>query len=104
MGAASGQGGDMAGYFLSLSIPFTLMVLGFGGFLLHDSVSTSGPAQLQEVIGGALLLALGLIAAYPQLRFAIRRMQDGRLIPLFAKMAKPDRDPVSRQQCRAQKR
>ena len=68
----------MAGYFLSLSIPFTVMVLGFGGFLLHDAVSRSGSAQLQEVIGGALLLALGLIATYPQLHFAVRRIQDGR--------------------------
>lgn len=68
----------MAGYFLSLSIPLTVIVLGFGGFLLHDSASSSGPAQLQEVIGGALLLALGLIAAYPQLRFAILRLQDWR--------------------------
>ena len=94
----------MAGHFLSLSIPFTVMVLGLGGFLLHDSVSTSGPAQLQEVILGALLLALGLIAAYPQLRFATRRMQDGRLIPLIAKMAKPDWDLVSRRPGCAQKR
>jgi hypothetical protein len=77
-GRVGAAGGDMAGYFLNLSIPFTVIVLGFGGFLLHDSVSSSGPWQLQEVIGGALLLALGLISAYPQLRFAIRWMQDWR--------------------------
>ncbi len=65
----------MAGYFLNLTVPATLVLLGFGGFLLHDSVSLSGPSQLPEVMGGALLLALGLIAAYPQLRMILRWMQ-----------------------------
>jgi len=68
----------MAGYFLNLTIPFTLIVLCFGGFLLHDAVSSPGSSQLPEVIGGALLFASGLIATYPQLRLAVRRMQDWR--------------------------
>jgi hypothetical protein len=70
--------GDMAGYFLNLTIPATLVLLGFRGFLLHDSVSFSGPSQLPEAMVGALLLALGSIVAYPQLRLAIRRMQARR--------------------------
>jgi hypothetical protein len=68
----------MAGYFLNLTIPFTLIVLGLAGFLLHDSVSSPGSSQLPEVILGALLFASGLMAAYSQLRLAVRRMQDWR--------------------------
>jgi hypothetical protein len=67
----------MAGYFLNLTIPVTLIVLGFGGFLLYDSVSFPGPSQLVEVMGGALLLAFGLIAACAQVRPALRWMQAG---------------------------
>lgn len=65
-------------YFLNLTIPATLLLLGFGVFLLQDSLSVSGPSQLPEVIGGALLCALGLIVAYPQLRLALRWTQERR--------------------------
>ena len=65
----------MASYFLSLTIPVTVMLIGFGGYLLDDSISHSGPSQLPEVVGGASLLALGLIALLPQVRLALRWMQ-----------------------------
>jgi hypothetical protein len=64
----------MASYFLNLTIPVTLMLIGFGGYLLDDSISPSGPSQLAEVMGGASLLALGLIALLPQVRLALRWM------------------------------
>jgi hypothetical protein len=64
----------MASYFLNLTIPVTLMLIGFGGYLLDDSISHSGASQLAEVMGGASLLALGLIALLPQVRLALRWM------------------------------
>ena len=65
----------MAGHFLHLTVPVTLMILGFAGFLLYDAVSFSSPSQLAELIAGALLLALGSLAAFLQLRLAIRRIE-----------------------------
>jgi len=69
-----GNANKMASYFLNLTIPVTLMLIGFGGYLLDDSISHSGTAQLPEVMGGASLLALGLIALLPQVRLALRWM------------------------------
>ena len=66
---------QMASYFLNLTVPVTLMLIGFGGDLLDDSISHSGPSELPEVMGGASLLALGLIALLPQARLALRWMQ-----------------------------
>ena len=66
---------QMASYFLNLTVPVTLMLIGFGGYLLDDSISHSGTSQLPEVMGGASLLALGLIALLPQVRLALRWMQ-----------------------------
>ena len=65
----------MASYFLNLTILITLMLIGFGGYLLDDSISHSGPSQLPEVMGGASLLALGLIALLPQVRLALKWVQ-----------------------------
>jgi protein-S-isoprenylcysteine O-methyltransferase Ste14 len=63
----------MAGYyFLTLTITATLLLLGSGGALLYDSVSHNLPSELPEVIGGALLFALGLILLYSQARLAVR--------------------------------
>ncbi len=65
----------MASYFLNLTIPVTLMLIGFGGgYLLDDSMSHSGPSELPKVMGGASLLAVGLIALLPQVRLALRWM------------------------------
>jgi hypothetical protein len=66
---------QMASYFLNLTIPVTLMLIGLGGYFLDDSISHPGPSQLLEVMGGASLLALGLIALLPQVRLALRWMQ-----------------------------
>jgi len=63
---------EMLGYFLNLMIVATLILFGSGGFLVYDSVSHGGLSQFPEVIGGAALLALGLILLYPQVRFAIK--------------------------------
>ena len=62
----------MSGHFLILSLPVTLILFVCGAFLLYDSILT--PSQGAEVIGGASLLALGLIAGYPQVRIALRWM------------------------------
>jgi hypothetical protein len=64
----------MSGHFLILSLPVTLILFLCGAFLLYDSILTSAFSQGPEVIGGALLLALGLIAGYPQVRLALRWM------------------------------
>ena len=68
----------MVGHFLHLTVPVTLMILGLGGFLLYDAVSFSSPSQLAELIAAALLLALGSLAVFLQLRLAIRRIEDWR--------------------------
>jgi ABC-type nickel/cobalt efflux system permease component RcnA len=68
----------MAGYFLNVTIVATLILLGFGGFLVYDSVSHTGLSQFPEVIGGALLLALGLTLLYSQAKFAVRWMHAAR--------------------------
>jgi len=62
----------MSGHFLSLSLPVTLILFGCGALLIYDSILNSTPLQGAEVIGGASLLALGLIAGYPQVRLALR--------------------------------
>ena len=64
--------GLMAGYFLSLMMVATLILFGFGGFFVYDSVSHTGLSQFPEVIGGALLLALGLTLLYSQAKLAVR--------------------------------
>jgi len=68
----------MAGYFLNISISAVLFLLGSGGFLLYDSVAHSGPSQLPEVLGGAKLLALGLILVCLPAKLAIRWMRAER--------------------------
>jgi hypothetical protein len=68
----------MSGHFLTLSLPVTLVLFGCGALLLYDSISNSTPLQGAEVIGGASLLALGLIAGYPQVRLALRWMHAAR--------------------------
>jgi hypothetical protein len=44
--------GQLPVYFLNLTIPGILLLIGFGGYFLYDSMAHSGP-QLSEVIGGA---------------------------------------------------
>jgi len=73
----------MAGYFIKFMIVATLILIGFGGFLLYDAVSQPTNSQGFEVIGGAVLLALGLMTLYPQGQLVIRwlreiRTQSGR--------------------------
>jgi len=65
-------------HFLQITLPVTLIFLGLGGFFLYDSVSNNGHFQAPEVIGGASLVALGLIVAYPQLRMALKWRHAGR--------------------------
>jgi len=68
----------MAGYFVNISISAVLVLLGSGGFLLYDSVAHSGPSQLPEVLGGASLLALGLILFSLPAKLAVRWMRAAR--------------------------
>ena len=59
-------------HFVNLIIGITLILLGFGGFLLFDSIAHTAPFQLPEVIGGAFLLALGLILLFSQAKRTVR--------------------------------
>jgi hypothetical protein len=65
-------------HFLSLSIPLTLVIIGLGGYVLNDAISSYTPSQLIGVITGSALVALGLIALFPQLRAAARWLQEMR--------------------------
>ena len=69
---------QMPGHFLNLTIPVTTLLLGFGIFLILDSVSNTKTSQLPEVIAGALLLALGLLLLPRELRLVYRWMQSTR--------------------------
>ena len=62
----------MVHYFLYLAIVINPMLFGFGGYFLYDSIFHSGPTQLFEVIGGAQLLALGLILMYSEIKSVMR--------------------------------
>jgi len=68
----------MSGHFLSLCLPVTLILFGCGALLIYDSILNSTALQGAEVIGGASLLAFGLIAGYPQARLALRWIHAGR--------------------------
>jgi len=68
----------MSGHFLSLCLPVTLILFGCGALLIYDSILNSTALQGAEVIGGASLLALGLISGYPQVRLALRWMHSVR--------------------------
>jgi len=68
----------MIGYYLNISISAVVILLGSGGFLLYDSVAYSGPSQLPEVLGGASLLALGLILCSLPAKLAVRWMRAER--------------------------
>jgi hypothetical protein len=70
--------GRMAAYFMKFMVVSTLVLIGFGGFLLYDAVSQASNSQGLEVIGGAVLLALGLMTLYPQGQLVIRRLRETR--------------------------
>jgi len=65
----------MAVYFFNITITATFILLGSGGFVLYDSIAHSGPSQFPEVIGGALLLALGFILLSDTAKLAVRWMR-----------------------------
>jgi len=68
----------MASYFVKFMIVSTLILIGFGGFLLYDAVSQPTNSQLFEVTGGAVLLALGLMTLYSQGQLVIRWLREMR--------------------------
>lgn len=68
----------MAPYFIKFMIVATLVLIGFGGFLLYDAVSQPTNSQGFEVVGGAVLLALGLLTLYPQGQLVIRWLKEIR--------------------------
>lgn len=70
--------GRMAAYFTKFMIVSTLVLIGVGGFLLYDAVSQPTNSQVLEVIGGAVLVALGLTTLYPQGQLAIRWLREVR--------------------------
>jgi hypothetical protein len=72
----SGEKSRMAFYFLKLMIAATITMLGLGGFLLYDAVSQPTNSQVLEVIGGAVLVALGLITLYPQGQLAMQWVRE----------------------------
>jgi len=68
----------VAAYFMKFMIVSTLILIGSGGFLLYDAVSQPTISQGFEVIGGAVLLALGLLTLYPQGQLVIRWLKEIR--------------------------
>jgi len=68
----------MAAYFIKVMFVSTLILIWFGGFLLYDAVSQPTNSQVLEVIGGAVLVALGLTTLYPQGQLAIRWLREFR--------------------------
>jgi hypothetical protein len=68
----------MAAYFIKFMIVSTLILIGLGGFLLYDAVSQPTNSAVLEVIGGAVLVALGLTILYPQGQMAIRWLREVR--------------------------
>ncbi len=71
----------MAGHFLKVILPFTLLFLAFsglGGFLVYDSIRDLGPLAVPEVIAGAMLITLSLITVHPQVRLALRWREAAR--------------------------
>ncbi len=68
----------VAAYFIKFMILSTLILLGAGGLLLYDAVAQPTNSQVLEVIGGAVLVALGLITLYPQGQLAIRWLREVR--------------------------
>jgi hypothetical protein len=68
----------MAAYFIKFMFVSTLILIGFGGILLYDAVSQPTNSQVLEVIGGAVLVALGLTTLYPQGQLAIRWLREVR--------------------------
>jgi len=68
----------MAAYFIKFMILSTLILIGVGGFLLYDAVSQPTNSQVFEVIGGAVLVAFGLMTLFPQGRLAIRWLREVR--------------------------
>jgi hypothetical protein len=70
--------GHMAAYFMKFMIVPTLILIGLGGFLLYDAGSQPTNSQGLEVIGGAVLLALGLMTLYPQGQLVIRWLREIR--------------------------
>lgn len=77
-GRYSREKSRMASYFLTFTIVVTFILMGLGGFLLYEAVSLPTNSQLLEVIGGAVLVALGLITLYSQGQLAIRRLKEAR--------------------------
>lgn len=68
----------MAFYFLKFMIVATFVLIAAGGFLVFDAVSQPSNTQIVEVIGGAVLLALGLLTLYPQGQLAIQWLKEMR--------------------------
>jgi len=71
----------MAGHFLKVILPFTLLFFffsGLGGFFLYDSIRDSGPNAVPEVITGAIFITLSFITVHPQVRLALRWRQAAR--------------------------
>jgi hypothetical protein len=63
----------MAGYFFRLTITVSLILLGFGGYLLYESVSYVGPTQLPEVLIGAVFFSLGTFLLCSQTWLVLRQ-------------------------------
>lgn len=59
--------------YLLLELLATLLFMGIGGFLLYDCLSR--PEQVSELIGGSVLLGIGGVLAYLELRGLFRQLQ-----------------------------
>lgn len=63
---------EMADYFFRLTVATSLILLGFGGYLLYESASSAGPTQLPEILAGALLFSLGTFLLCSQTWLVLR--------------------------------
>jgi hypothetical protein len=59
-------------YFL-VEVLAILLFVGIGGFLLFDCLSH--PEQVSELIGGSVLLGIGGVWTYVELRVLVRQLQ-----------------------------
>jgi len=65
----------MAGHFFWLTIAVSLILLGFGGYFLYESVSHSGATELPDLLAGAVLLTLGIFLLWSQTQSVLKSWQ-----------------------------
>jgi len=67
---------EMAGYFLWLTTTVSLILLGFGGYFLFESVSHAGATGLPELLAGAVSLTLGIYLLWSQTQSILKSWRE----------------------------